>query len=70
MIEDWNDWHPSFPACNTCKHFNRDSDIPSCAAFIVIPDEILDCEEDHRLPVRGDNGIQYEPMESEDGSSS
>lgn len=48
------------PACNTCKHFNLFSNPPSCAAYNVIPDEILDGDEPHILPVRGDKGIQWE----------
>lgn len=57
--------HPQFPACNTCKHFNVDpeSDVASCAAFARIPKEILTGEVDHTRPVRGDNGIRYEPVE-------
>jgi len=53
--------HPKFPACNICKHFILGT--ISCKAFERIPDEILDCEDDHKLPVRGDNGIQWEPNE-------
>jgi hypothetical protein len=56
-------FNPTIPACNTCKHFKLFSDPPSCAAFRAIPDEILNGEEDHKLPVRGDHGIQYEPIE-------
>lgn len=52
---------PRQPACNSCKHFKLFSDPPSCAAFTVIPADILACDEDHKLPVRGDNGIQWEP---------
>ena len=55
--------HPVSPACNTCKHFNRDSEYPSCKAFDRVPDLILNCDVDHKKPVRGDNGIQWEPIE-------
>jgi hypothetical protein len=57
--------HPQFPACNKCKHFIVDpnSDVASCAAFPIIPREILTGEVDHTRPVRGDNGIRYEPVE-------
>lgn len=64
----YNDFNPVFPACNTCKHFNRESERPSCAAFIEIPDSILEGDEDHTKPVRGDNGIMYE--RADNGSSS
>jgi hypothetical protein len=50
--------NPLHPACNTCKHY-----IPgtlSCKAFQRIPEEILMCENDHKLPVRGDHGIRWE----------
>lgn len=52
---------PKEIACTTCRHFVGGSIPPKCAAFPRgIPDDILDGEEDHRQPVRGDNGIQYE----------
>lgn len=53
---------PKFPACNTCAHFINGT--VSCAAFERIPDEILSCEEDHKLPVRGDKGIRWTPREA------
>lgn len=53
---------PVQPACNTCKHFTLFSIPPRCKAFPTgIPAEILKGYDDHRQPVRGDNGIQYEP---------
>jgi len=54
---------PIAPACNSCKHLIIDVDSPimACKAFPAgIPDAILDGDDDHKLPVRGDNGIQYE----------
>ena len=50
----------SHPACNTCRHFKLMSNPPSCKAFKKIPSEILGCENDHRNPMEGDNGIQWE----------
>lgn len=47
--------------CNTCKYYRPFSWPPACDAFPHgIPESILDGEEDHREPVRGDHGIQYE----------
>lgn len=54
--------NPVEPACSSCKHFILFSDPPRCKAYpIRIPDSILSGDEDHRTPVRGDNGVQYEP---------
>lgn len=50
----------SHPACNTCRHFKLGSNPPSCKAFKVIPSDILGCLDDHRKPVEGDHGIQWE----------
>ena len=50
-----------FPQCLVCKHFKRDY---TCAAFPAeIPEPILLNEADHREPIEGDNGIQWEPLE-------
>lgn len=49
-----------FPPCNSCKHFNKFSDPPSCAAFRVIPNAILTGLKKHDKPVKGDNGITWE----------
>lgn len=47
------------PACWTCKH--KHAGAATCAAFPAgIPVEILDGRNQHREPVPGDNGIQYE----------
>lgn len=55
--------HPVSPACSTCKHFIDFSNPPRCKAFPGgIPSEILDGDDDHTTPFRGDNGIQYEPI--------
>ena len=48
--------------CPTCKHYRA---LRSCDAFPAIdsiPDEIWDGKNDHREPVEGDHGIQYEPI--------
>lgn len=46
------------PICEGCKHNNGDD---TCTAFPDgIPLKITLSELDHRLPVKGDNGIQFE----------
>lgn len=51
--------------CNDCKH--RSKQWPNeikCDAFPDgIPDEVLFCDLDHRKPIDGDRGIQFEPNE-------
>ena len=48
-----------FPICNNCKNYIKDL---QCSAFLVVPDEILNGEFDHRNPYPGDNGIRFEPI--------
>jgi hypothetical protein len=43
--------------CLTCVHKERNL---SCAAFEVIPEEILNGSHDHRTPYPGDGGYRYE----------
>jgi len=55
--------------CYFCQHFNiefkSDEEI-NCAAFKSgIPEEILTGENDHTNPYKGDNGIQFEPIEDD-----
>ena len=50
--------NPCHPACNSCKHYILGT--VSCKAFERIPDEVLNCENDHKLPIAGDHGIQWE----------
>ena len=55
--------------CYFCQHFNSefnsDEEI-NCAAFKSgIPEEILTGEHDHTKPYKGDNGIQFEPIEDD-----
>ena len=45
--------------CAYCVH--KDEDGATCKAFPDgIPEDILSMETDHRQPVEGDGGIQYE----------
>ncbi len=51
------------PICFFCKHLLV---WPRCEAFLNgIPQEIRNGENDHRQPVEGDGGIQFEPWEEE-----
>jgi len=48
--------------CNQCKHVSKDGQ--SCKAFPNgIASGILTGEIDHRKPINGDNGIQFEKRE-------
>ena len=51
--------------CNYCKHRSPLwPDEITCAAFPDgIPKDVLICDIDHRKPVEGDHGIQFEPDE-------
>lgn len=50
--------------CNNCKH--RYPHGIKCDAFPDrIPTAVLIGDIDHRLPIDGDHGIQYEPKEEE-----
>jgi hypothetical protein len=54
--------------CITCKHaaWNNPELVRGCTAFPDgIPEEIISNEADHREPFPGDNGIMYEPIESD-----
>jgi len=51
------------PICMFCRHFRRDEIGLYCEAFPEgdgIPEGILESQIDHRLPVKGDRGIQFE----------
>ncbi len=53
----------AIPQCMMCKHYQ---DTMSCAAFPNdfpegIPAAIVHNQKDHRKPISGDNGIQWEP---------
>ena len=50
------------PLCATCKNLTVfENRILKCKAYPEgIPKEILTWKEDHRHPLPGDNGIQYE----------
>jgi len=52
--------------CWTCKHYFRANHVGNlyrCKAFKKIPDNILSGKNNHRKPVEGDHGIQYEKKE-------
>ena len=52
-------------ACVTCSRFNGlgESRILTCTAFPKgIPKIILDGDESHRDPFKGDNGYQWRPL--------
>lgn len=60
-MEDW-------PGCSSCKHLRpmqRNSDKGwTCKAFPDgIPMPIASGHIDHILPIEGDNGIQFEPIQ-------
>jgi len=47
--------------CSACRHLRQGSQ--TCAAFPDgIPPEIWQAWRGHRLPIDGDNGIQFEQM--------
>ena len=48
------------PFCFMCKNY---LDKLQCEAFPGgIPDKIINGEHDHKNPYKGDNGIQFEPI--------
>jgi hypothetical protein len=59
------------PQCMTCRHFRSPFSVPAgaarpdgatCDAFPQgIPDPIFANKIDHRQPVAGDHGVQWEP---------
>ena len=49
--------------CISCKHYLG---LQECEAFKKIPFEIYSGEFDHRKPFKGDNGIQFEPLEEKE----
>ena len=50
-------------ACRNCKHLILNNK-KICKAFLNgIPTEILIGKNDHTKPFKGDNGIQFEPIE-------
>ena len=48
-----------FPQCYKCKHYEGAN---SCKAFTEIPNEITQGKHNHEKPLKGDNGIQFEPL--------
>ena len=51
--------------CIKCKHFIKPF---TCKAFKVIPSEIAKGMNNHTQPYKGDNGIQFEPIEKKEGN--
>jgi hypothetical protein len=52
------------PQCALCKNLSSERGKLKCPAFPNgIPERILQNKVDHREPVDGDNGIQFEPLE-------
>lgn len=55
------------PICAGCTHLFTDLLDPKCDAFpVAIPRPILLSQVDHRNPVDGDQGIQFEPESAAD----
>ena len=57
---------PVLPICYSCKNFlKKDEGLYfNCKAFPKgIPIEIIEGENNHKKPFKGDNGIQFEPIE-------
>ena len=49
--------------CMFCKHFQPDW---TCAAFPKgIPETVVMNEADHRKPIDGDHGVQFEPIKGQ-----
>ena len=48
--------------CTPCKHLKNGID-RECKAFERIPLPIWEGRNNHRKPYKGDNGIQFEPIE-------
>ena len=52
--------------CIGCKHYIGTPYAPTCKAFPKgIPEQIATGENDHTKPFKGDNGIQFEPINKE-----
>lgn len=65
MVDEIHSYH-LMPMCGYCKHwYPREPMAPRlCTAFPDgIPDAILHWEFDHRQPMEGDHGIQFEVRE-------
>lgn len=58
------------PACVFCRHYHRecndqDTELPSCDAFVAIPEEIFMGRFDHSNAFPGDNGVRFSLIETE-----
>ena len=57
---------PMSSQCNSCVHRDwSDPRVSVCRAYINIPFDILTNEKDHRLPLKGDHGYQYQAVEGQ-----
>lgn len=57
--------HPS-PLCFKCDRYQGQG---KCEAFSRIPEQIIFYQYDHRLPFKGDNGLQFKPIKKRNSSS-
>ena len=50
--------------CNNCTHYNRENpNTASCAAFKIIPDDILNGDNKHLTPTKTQsNNIVFDPI--------
>jgi hypothetical protein len=54
------------PVCLDCKHWHADASPPACDAFPApgrIPSLVWIDGDEHRKPIDGDHGIQFEPKD-------
>ena len=54
------------PPCEVCRHL-MDFNDRRCLAFDKIPDEIWSGGNPHKMPIKGDNGVQFEDILTNEG---